>query len=148
MCGVIKTKFELNISTFHFPNSTLKIQTVQKVVFFYVKPYCAALERRGKFSFRRKLGAFSAKMPLFQKQSAGLFLKFTPKRAGVCLRQTQGRWSRLPARSVLLPSATSAPGRPHPHTPASLLKRLDRKLICWFLHSLHCTLHIDYSIVH
>ncbi|MBQ5439477.1 MAG: peptide chain release factor 1 [Clostridia bacterium] len=32
----------------------LAIQTVQKVVFFYVKPYCAALERRGKFCFKRK----------------------------------------------------------------------------------------------
>ena len=55
---------------------------VQNVVFFYVKPYCAALERRGNFGSKSDLGAFSAKMPLFQKQSAGLFLKFTPKRGG------------------------------------------------------------------
>ncbi|MBQ1517016.1 MAG: hypothetical protein IIZ46_02275, partial [Clostridia bacterium] len=78
------------------------IQTVQKVVFFYVKPYCAALERRGDFCLKSYLGAFSAKMPLFQKQSAGLFLKFTPKRAGVRLRRLWGRC---------------------PHTPASLLKK-------------------------
>ena len=68
-------------------NSQCAIQTVQKVVFFYVKPYCAALERRGDFCSKSYLGAWSRKMPLFQKQSAGLFLKFTPKRAGACLRR-------------------------------------------------------------
>ncbi|MBQ5440299.1 MAG: hypothetical protein IIT49_05895, partial [Clostridia bacterium] len=43
-------------------------------------------------------GAFSAKMPLFQKQSFRLFLKFTPKRAGVRLRRFVGTLSPHPCK--------------------------------------------------
>ena len=94
--------FNANLSfcTVCIAHCTLHIQTVQKVVFFYVKPYCAALERRGNFGSKSYLGAWSRKMPLFQKQSAGLFLKFTPKRAGACLRRLRGAGLRgRPLRS-------------------------------------------------
>ena len=55
--------------------------------YFKFKPDRAALERRESFGAIQQKRAFSAKMPLFQKQSFRLFLKFTPKRAGACLRR-------------------------------------------------------------